>query len=76
MFAETHGDKQMNVMLNELIGKMKTLKLQDVRQNTIHVFFKKRSCKLLQLTKSRVRFLSMMMFSSKKPKSVYSGHSL
>ena len=26
-FTEIHGDKQMNVMLIELIGKMKTLKL-------------------------------------------------
>ena len=37
-FAEIHGDKQMNVMLNELIGKEETLKLQNSRQNTIHVF--------------------------------------
>ena len=27
--TEIHGDKQMNVMLIELIGKMKTLKLQN-----------------------------------------------
>ena len=27
-FAEIHGDKQMNVMLNELIGKVETLKIQ------------------------------------------------
>ena len=40
-FAESHGDKQMNVMLNELIGKVETLKLQNVRQSTIHMFFKK-----------------------------------
>ena len=29
-FAESHGDKQMNVMLNELIGKVETLKLDKV----------------------------------------------
>ena len=35
-FAKIHGDKQMNVMLNELIGKVETLKLQNVRQSTIY----------------------------------------
>ena len=40
-FTEIHGDKQMNVMLIELIGKMKTLKLQNFRQSTIRMFFKK-----------------------------------
>ena len=29
----------MNVMLNELIRKLETLKLQNVRQSTIHVLF-------------------------------------
>ena len=48
-FAEIHGDKQ-NVMLNELIGKVETLKLQNDRQSTIHIFFKKCSCKLSQVT--------------------------
>ena len=33
--------EQINVMLNELIGKVETLKLQNIRQNTIHIFFKK-----------------------------------
>lgn len=40
-FAKTHGDKQMDVMLNELLGKVETLKLQNARQNTAHMFFKK-----------------------------------
>ena len=40
-FTEIHGDKQMNVMLSELIGKVETLKLQIVRQSTIHMSFKK-----------------------------------
>ena len=44
-FAKIHGDKQISIMLNELI-----LKLQQIRQSTIHMFFKKRSCKLSQLT--------------------------
>ena len=35
-FTKIHGDKQMNVMLNELIGKVETLKLQNVRQSTIY----------------------------------------
>ena len=48
-FAKIHGDKQMNVMLNELIGKLETLKLQKIRQSNIHMFFKKRSFKLSQL---------------------------
>ena len=48
-FAKIHGDKQMNVMLNELIGKVETLKLQKIRQSDIHMFFKKRSFKLSQL---------------------------
>ena len=37
-FAQIHGDKQMNVMLNELTGKVEILKLQNVRRSTIHVF--------------------------------------
>ena len=40
-FSEILGHKQMNVMLNGLIGKVETLKLQNVRQSTIHIFFKK-----------------------------------
>ena len=38
-FAEIHGDKQMNVMLNELIGKVETLKLQNLIQSTIRYVF-------------------------------------
>ena len=40
-FAEMYGDTQINVMLNELMGKVKTLKLENVRQSTFHMFFKK-----------------------------------
>ena len=40
-FSEIHGHKQMIVMLNGLTGKVETLKLQNVRQSTIHIFFKK-----------------------------------
>ena len=40
-FAGIHGDKQVNVMLNELIEKVETLKLQNVKQSTIHMLFKK-----------------------------------
>ena len=40
-FAETRGDKQMSRMLNELIGKVETLKLKNVREKTIHLLFKK-----------------------------------
>ena len=40
-FTKIHGDKQMNVMLNELIGIVEKLKLKKVRQSTIHMFFKK-----------------------------------
>ena len=40
-FPEIHGDKQINVMLNELIRKLGTIKLQNVRQLTIHISFKK-----------------------------------
>ena len=40
-FANVYGDKQMNVMLNELIEKVEILKLQNVSQSTIHMFFKK-----------------------------------
>ena len=49
-FAEIHGDKQMNLMLNELTGKVEILKFQNVRRSTIHMFFKEWSRKLLQLT--------------------------
>ena len=37
-FAEIHGDKQMNITLNELIGKVETLK--SLRQSTIHMLLK------------------------------------
>ena len=37
-FAEIHGDKQINAMLSELIEKVRTLKLKNVRWGTIHVF--------------------------------------
>ena len=40
-FAEMHGDKQMNVMLSELIGKVETLKLQNFRQSAVHILFQK-----------------------------------
>ena len=46
-FAEIHGDKQINAMLNELIGKLETL--QNATKSTIHIFFKKLSCTLSQL---------------------------
>ena len=49
-FGEIHEDEQINVMLNELIGKVKTLKLQNVRQSIIHMLCKKCSCKLSKLT--------------------------
>ena len=37
-FGEIHGDKQINVMLNKLIGKAETIKLQNVRQSFTYVF--------------------------------------
>ena len=40
-FPGIHGDKQTNVMVNELIRKLGTIKLQNVRQLTIHISFKK-----------------------------------
>ena len=49
-FSKTHGDKQMDVMLNELLGKVETLKLQNARQSTAHMFFKKENCELSDLT--------------------------
>ena len=49
-FAEIHGDKERNVMLKKLIVNVETFKLQNDRQNNIHIFFKKFSCKLSQLT--------------------------
>ena len=39
-FTEIYGDKQMNVMLNEVIGKVEILKLQNVRQSIIHMFLR------------------------------------
>ena len=67
-FQLKNGDKQMSAMLNELIRKMKTLKLQNFRQNTIHIFFRKWSCKLSQLTYNIVRFLFMIIFFQVRPK--------
>ena len=63
-FAEIYGGKQMNVMLIELIGKMKTFKLQNFRQSTIRMFFKNKVV------------LPMIIFSSKNSKFPYSGHLL
>ena len=40
-FAEIHGDKQINVVLNELIRKVEALKVQNVRQSTVCMFFEK-----------------------------------
>ena len=40
----------MNVILNKLTGKVETLKLQNVRQGTVYMFFNKLSWKLSQLT--------------------------
>ena len=40
-YAKIHEDKQMDEILNELMGEVETLKLQNVRQSTIHMFFKK-----------------------------------
>ena len=39
-FAEMYGDTQINVMLNELMGKVKTLKLENVRQITSTCFLR------------------------------------
>ena len=75
-FAEIYGDKQKDVMLNELIGKVEKPKLQDVRQSSIYIIFKKWSCKLSEMTYNIVRFLPMMTFSSKKSKTLHSEHFL
>ena len=39
-FAEMYGDTQINVMLNELMGKVKTLKLENVKQSTSICFLR------------------------------------
>ena len=49
-FAKIHGDKERNVMLKKLIVNVETFKLQNNKQKNIHIFFKKFSCKLSQLT--------------------------
>ena len=41
IIAEIHGDKQMNVMLNELMVKVEKRKLQNIRQTTIHRYLEK-----------------------------------
>ena len=38
-FPEIHRGRQRKVMINELIGKVETLKSPSVRQSTIHMFF-------------------------------------
>ena len=42
-FTEIHGEKHTSIMLNESIAKVETIKLENVRQSTIHVIFMKRS---------------------------------
>ena len=39
-YAEVHGDVLLNNMLNELIGKMESIKLKNLRQCGIKQFFK------------------------------------
>ena len=38
---EGHGDNEMNMMLNDLIGKVEKLKLKILRQTNITSFLKK-----------------------------------
>ena len=38
---ESRGDKPRKLILKELIQKKETLKLQNIRQSTIHMIFKK-----------------------------------
>ena len=37
-FTEIHGDKHMNVILNELLRKVEIPKFSNVKQSTAHVF--------------------------------------
>ena len=74
VFAEIHGGKQMNLMLYELIRKVKTLKLQNIRKSAMYMLFKKWSYNLSQSTQNMVSFLSLMIFSPKKSKMLYSRH--
>ena len=39
-YAEVHGDVLLNNMLNELIGKMESIKLKNLKQCGIKQFFK------------------------------------
>ena len=39
--VEVHGDNKMNMMLNDLIGRVEKLKLKTLRQTNITSFLKK-----------------------------------
>ena len=39
-FAEVHGDNDLNMALNDLIGRFEALKLQKLKQSDIQDFFK------------------------------------
>ena len=34
------GDRQINVMLNELVGKVETLRLRNGKQSHVHIFLR------------------------------------
>ena len=42
---EVHGDNEMNMMLNDLIGRVEKLKLKTLRQTNITSILKKWNCK-------------------------------
>ena len=69
-FAVVGRGKQINVMLNELIGEVETLKLQNLRQCTIHII-----CFLRNdvLSFSEV-FIYDIFFFEKKSEILYSRH--
>ena len=53
----------MEILLNDSIEKVKTLKLQSIRRRTMDMFFQKQNYKLSKLRENIVRFLSMMTFA-------------
>ena len=42
---EVHGDNEMNMMLNDLVGTIEKLKRKTLRQSNITSFLKKWNCK-------------------------------
>ena len=62
--TEVHGDNEMNMTLNDLIGRVQKLKLKTSRETNISSFLKKWNCKDIR-GGSRINFRVLQNFTKK-----------